>query len=228
MIHWLLLGLFAQALDSPALVWGNNQSAQMLQEKKATEAQSILLREIQKEPEHPVLNLNLGFSFFTQGQIEKAQQSWLLSLKNANTDLEKFLALFNLGSLAQANKNEEQAMKYYQQALHFRPNSREAKTNIELLLQKQQQEQGGQGDSGDQEQEQDQQQQDQDKEQEQPKSDENKNYKENKPQPKPFQGEQLDKSDVNKILGEIQRQEQKIRAEFHKSNRQEAPVGNDW
>ena len=48
-----------------------------------------------------------------------------------------------------------------------------------------------------------------------------------KEQPRVFQSHELSEDDVRKILDEIQRQEQKIRAKEHKESK-ERPRDKDW
>ncbi|MGZ5280485.1 MAG: tetratricopeptide repeat protein, partial [Pseudobdellovibrionaceae bacterium] len=60
------------------------------------------------------------------------------------------------------------------------------------------------------------------------KQDQPKEYGKNKPQPQKFKSGELTQGDVNKILGEIKQQEQKIRAEFNKKETKDEPRDKDW
>jgi Ca-activated chloride channel family protein len=217
------------ALDSPQLVLENNRGAKKLEENSAVEAQNDIAQALKSNPDNAILNLNLGLSFAKQGLIEKADQSWKIAVKLAKTPEEKFYAYYNMGALSQAAKKNEEALKFYEQALAEKPNSRETKLNIELLLSQNQQQQGkgkgeGEGDKSDPSQD-----PSKDGEDDKKKDKDDKKYAKNpKPQPKPFKSEQLNQGDVNKILGELKQQEQRIRGEFHKADQQENPNEKDW
>lgn len=170
-------------------------------------------------------NLSLGLQLLQKG--EDAFKSYSGVLKDPrSTDELKFMSYFNRGVMAQANKDVDGALVEYQAALDLNPESIETKTNIEMLFQ------GGQGKGkGDQGKGNGKDDQQQDGGNGKDKKDENKpkEYAKNpKPQPKQFKSEQLDQSDVNKILGELRQQEQKIRSEFNKREVKEQPRDKDW
>jgi tetratricopeptide (TPR) repeat protein len=222
------------ALDSPNLVFENNRGAKNLEENNAVGAQNDISKAMKNNPDNAVLNLNLGLSFAKQGLIEKAEQSWKIAAKVARNSEERFYALYNLGAINQAAKKNDQALNYYEQALAEKPNSKETKLNIEILLNKNQQEQKGKGDGSGNEQDENKPKdpnegEEENKEKKEKEEKEGKQYAKNpKPQPKPFKSEQLDQGDVNKILGELKQQEQRIRGEFHKTDQQESPNEKDW
>jgi Ca-activated chloride channel family protein len=160
--------------------------------------------------------------------MEKAQAAYESALKQATNDETKFIANFNLGEFYQKAKKTEQALKYYQQALSLKPESRETKVNIELLTKEQQG--GGQGKN------QDQKDKDNKDSKDNQNGDQQKDDKSNgegpksqgkAPKPK-FNSKELTQADVNKILGEIKQQEQKIRADFNKKDVKERPRDKDW
>lgn len=240
----LLLGSLAQASTAPSTVFSNDKGVEDLQKSNPAAAQEKFLSGLAKDPFEPKLHLNLGLTFEVLGQADKAQASYETALKLAQDDLTKFAANYNLGELAQKAKKTDEALQYYQEALKYNPESKETKTNIELLIQQQQgkgkdqdkdqkdqkdQNKDGQGkDNQDQKNDQgkdDQKKDDQDKD---GKKDQPKEYAKNKPQPRQFKSEQLSPGDVNKILGEIKQQEQKIRAEFNKKEVKEQPRDKDW
>lgn len=168
-------------------------------------------------------NLGLGFQIAQRGPEAEASYGMVLKSPHAAPE-ERFAVEYNLGVLAQKNKDVDRALKHYQAALDLAPDSRETKINIELLIQQQ----GGGGGQG-QNQEGDQPQDPQDGEGEGDKEQPPKQYAPNKPQKPQFRSEQLTPADVNKILGELKQQEQRIRAEFGKRNQQkESPGGKDW
>ena len=229
-----------RSAPTPKSVWNNREGIQAFKGNSPTVAQEKFVQGLSATPFEAKLHLNLGLSFETLGQNEKAQAAYETALKFAQDDETKFVANFNLGQMQQKAKNKDEALKYYQEALKYQPNSVETKTNIELLTQdgqggggqgdqqkKDQQDKDGKGDSQ-------QQQADGDKEKEQKdkdgqgQQDKPKQYGKNKPQPQKFKSEELTQGDVNKILGEIKQQEQKIRADFNKREVKEQPNAQDW
>ncbi len=222
----------AQAQVSWQVYNKNRMAVQDLEKGQAQQAQNSLLQALAHDPLNGALHFNLGLSFEALSLGDKAKASYLQTLKNAQSPIEKFSALFNLGLIEQKAKQKDLALNYYQQALEIIPDSREVKINIELLTNKSQNQKGeGQSDSKD---ENDQQQnsdgkgQDSkdDKNQDPPKENQPKNYKKNQPQQ--FKSQELSEGDVKKILGEIKQQEQKIRAEFNKKESKEPPKDKDW
>lgn len=240
---------------SPLVIQKNNQVAESMKAGEFGDAQNKLLEGLAEDPFLAALHLNLGVSFYNSQKYEDAMKSYLEGLKYATDDQTKFMANYNLAELAQRAKKIDEALSWYQKALEFKPDSVEAKTNIELLIQQQQQQQkSGQGENQQQDQNQDKKdqnqkdnqnnkdQKDQNKNQDNkddskdekqneskdPKDKENKKYAKNKPQPKPFDSKELTPADAKKILDELKRQEQKIRTEFQRKEAKEQPKDKDW
>ncbi len=185
------------------------------------------------------LHYNLGLGWQLMSRSDEALKSYNFLLKSPQAEPAlKFDSNFNMGALFQAGKQVDSALSSYQAALNIEPQSRETKINIELLIQQQQ---GGgkgenkdqsQGSKGDQDQKQDPGKDEKDKDkpgQNEQEKEEKKEYAKNpKPEKPQFNSEQLSQSDVNKILGEIKQQEQKIRAEYNKKESKEQPRDKDW
>jgi hypothetical protein len=160
-------------------------------------------------------------------------------LKYGNDPQVQYVGNFNLAEINGRDKKVPEALAYYQAALEMKPDSMEAKTNIELLISQQQS--GGEG--KDKKDDQDKKKDDKDKKdgksddkdkkddkEDKDKKDDKqpKQYGKNRPQPQKFKSEELRQDDVNKILGEIRQQEQKIRQEYNKKVIKEQPNGKDW
>lgn len=205
----------------PKAVELNNQGVEKLLKEEPYAAYNLFLESLSGEPFNAKIHLNLGLSFEANKENAKAYQEFMTSFRYAETEEDKFTAAFNAGNAAAADKNIDLALKAYQLALSFKPDSEDVKKNIELLWKG-----GGGGGEGGKDQnkgEGDQQNQDQnqDPNQESPPQKE-------KPKPKKFQSENLSKDDVRKILEEIKNQEQKIRAKEYDKGRKEAPKNKDW
>jgi Ca-activated chloride channel family protein len=247
----LLISLFSAPVlaaesSTPMGYLNNRKGVSDLLKGNPSEAQNKFLSGLARDPYDANLHLNLGLTYEALGQVEKAQASYEVALKLAKNDLTRFAAAFNLGETFQKQKKTDEALQFYQTALQFNPESQETKTNIELLTQDQQgkgkgkddkdkdkkdKNDSGDGDQKNQDQGKDEEKKDDKGDSDKPdekKEEKPKQYKKNKPQPQKFKSEELSPGDVNKILGEIKQQEQKIRGEFNKKEVKEKPRDKDW
>ena len=247
----LATGLCAKATfdlreGSPAAaVLANREGVEQLKKSNPAAAQNRFIEALSKAPYDARIHLNLGLSFEMLGQPDKAEASYRAAQSLAKDGEALFSAHFNIGQLQQKAKKVDEALVSYQEALKIDPNSKETKTNIELMTQSQQG--GGKGDSKDQDKDKNDKDKNKDKndqnkdnkddkkddkddkgQDKDKKPDDKKEYKKNKPQPQKFKSEELNQGDVNKILGEIKQQEQKIRAEFNKKDVKETAKDKDW
>lgn len=204
----------------------NHQGTMQLQAESYTGAFKSFSEALQSEPLNFAHHLNLGLNFEILKNEEEALKSYDFIAKNVKDAQIQFYALFNQARLYAQMKNIPEALRLYQEALRVDPNSQEVKINIELLLQQDQQdksqEKKDEGES-DPENKEGENERDQEKPDDQPK-----NYKKPPQQPKKFESKELSESDVKKILGELERQEQKIRKEFHKQKTKDRPNEKDW
>jgi tetratricopeptide (TPR) repeat protein len=159
----------------------------------------------------------LGVLFSKSEQWDKALAAFQMAEKLASTPDEQFSARFNMGVVYQSQKKIDPALDAYLKALEIKPESKETKINIELLIQSMQGQ--GQGDG------------DKSKEDSEGQSDPNQEpqrYQESKPQPKQFQSKELSEADMKRILDELRNQEQKIRTEYNKKEQKEQPREKNW
>lgn len=224
-------------------------------ENNLYKAKEKIIEGLSVDPYQSENHINLGLSQELSQEYDNALLSYAKAEELSKDQLIKFISYFNRAQLLAKQKKIDEALDYYQKALGIVPNSKEVKINIELLIQQQQQ-QGGSGDEQNQDQKNDQnkdqsqngkgkdskdskdQQKDQKSDQEnqdekdnkdKENKNENKEYKQSqKYKPREFKGKDLKESDVNKILGEIKQQEQKIRAQYFKSDVKEKPHEKDW
>ena len=211
----------------------NKQGNELIKKQNFVAAQEKFAEGLAESPFASELQVNLGLAFDGAGNKEKAQRAYELATKNTKDPEVRFVANFNLAELAGRDKKLDEALAYYQEALKDQPDSVEVKTNIELLIQNQQQ-QNGKGESKEDKDNKDKK-NDKNKDQKQDqKSDKDKDkdkkdgYDQSKPQPKPFKSDQLSPGDVKKILEELDRQEQRVRAEYNKKQVKERPRDKDW
>ncbi len=171
------------------------------------------------DPFNPIFQYNMGFSFIATEEKKKAVQMYeeILKQKPLPPEIE-FATYFNLGvlySLKEFSDGIDKALEYYQLALNVRPDSKEVKTNIELLFQSGKGK--GKGDKKEQSKE--------GEGEDQPKEPQKFT---NKPQPNQFKSKEMSKGDVKKILEELKKQEQKIRAKHERKGKREADREKDW
>ena len=217
---WFPLSTFA---IKPEAVKSNKKGVEELTKDTPSPylAYKHFIEALNLEPYNPVLKLNLGLSYQVNEEYDKAYKEYLGAFKYAGPDNKiKFMAQFNAGNLKEKKKDIPGALKHYQLALEYEPESKETKTNIELLMQ-----QGGQGGGGGQ----DQDKKDDNQEGQGQNPDPNpQSGDEKKKEKKPFQGKKLSEKDVQKILEELKSQEQKIRAKEYGKQLKETPNGKDW
>lgn len=245
LVGFVGLGTGCQRLQSELQsVQASKEAARFLKDNQAAKAYEASLRGVENESFSATHHLNMGLSLEALGNAENALKAYLNAKKYARADDELFVASFNAGQLLGKAKRVDEALVFYQEALKYKPDSIETKTNIELLIQ---QEQGGGKGKNDQQQQQQQnssnnqkqngngndkqdpKDQNQNKDQQGPQGEKQKQYAESpKYVPRQFNGKDLNEADVKKILGELKNQEQKIRAEYNKRDSKESPRGKDW
>ena len=199
-------------------IWRNNSGVKDFKDEKAGEAHEKFAKSLSDLPFEAAVHFNLGTTFLARKEYEKALQELRTTgeLAKDNPTLQ-FLSYFNAAHAATAMKKVDQALQLYQEALALAPDSKEVKTNIELLTQQQQ----GKG-QGDGEPNQDPNDQDQSGSgQAPPKQSQGQ-------QPKPYQGKDLSEQDVKKILEELKQQDQEVRARYQREKVKESPKEKDW
>jgi Ca-activated chloride channel homolog len=216
---------------TPGVIRKNNEAVKQMESEKNFEAYRSLTDGLAEAPFQEELHLNLGFAFEKNQEKDKALAEYLGIAKNSTNPAFKFQALFNAARLKGEMKKVDEALALYQQALEIDPESKEVKTNMELLIAS-----GGGGGGGD-DKDKDKEKKDGDKGEEKDKKDgegdENKDKQ--KPQgpqpkssPKPFDSKELNKQDVKNILDELKRQENQIRAKEFEKKGKEQKGGKDW
>ena len=223
------LPMSAQTLRS---YFANRRGLSELQKKSYFPAYRQFLSGLETDPLNINLHLNIALSSELNEDFEKAEAGYrgILGLLPKDSP-ERFAPLFNLGGVLARQKKIKEALAAYQQALDLQPDSKEVKTNIELLWQ-----QGGGGGSGDSQEDKknDKDQKGQQSQDSKDQKDQNKNQnqreeqKQKRPQPKPFDSKELSPQDVKKILDEIKNQEQAIRAQEYERGAKDSPKGKDW
>ena len=245
---FLLSGLLAGCSDrlrypSIETLYKDYLARQDIKKERFEEALGKYYALLEKEGERGGTHSNIGVILNTIQKPEEALKSLQHALKlaeNAQAPELIFQVRYNLGVHFGALKKVPEALEQYQAALDLVPDSKEVKTNIELLIQQQQQDQkkNGKGDKdpnnpqnkgegenkddqkpGDDQQNQKDQKDKDDQKEGKDKKDDQKKEGSPKYQPRPFKGDQLSEGDVKKILGELKNQEQKIRANFDKKEK---------
>lgn len=228
MIRYILLLLMfplqAMASDNLVEIWENNQAVDFLSQDKRTEAHEEFTRLLSDKPNHPLYQFNTGVTFFGVEDVENSIKMFEELSKNPSSPpVIEYAALYNLGVLFATKSEIDKALSYYQKALEIKPESQEIKTNIELLFQQKNGKGKGKGDK-DKDKEKDEKQDEDDSEgKEQPKE-----PQKFQNQPKQFNSKEMSKSDVKKILEELKKQEQRIRAKHERKGGKEADRDKNW
>ena len=202
----------------------NNDGVSSYEKKKYSESFDRFARGLGDLPFDPKVHYNLGRTLLENKEYEKAYSESMMAAKLAEKDPEmKFHSLFQAASALALTKKVDEAIATYQQALDIKPDSKETKTNIELLIAG-----GGEGEGENDEKKDGDKKKDQKGggDQEQP---QNPQKVENpRPTPRPFKSQDLSKKDVENILDELRAQEENIRAKFQREGAKEAPKDKDW
>lgn len=219
---------------APQAVRENNSAIEELSQENNYKAYQRFIDALSIEPFNLAIRMNLGLAFELNKEEDKALKEYLAVDRANPPEAElQFAARFNAARILAKQGHIDQALNYYQKALEIDPESKEVKTNIELLWQAQQSQQGkgqqnqNQNQGGEGQNQQQSQNQDQQQDQPQPNPGSQQEQKSNQ-QPKPFDSRELTKDDVRKILEEIVNQEQQIRAKEYSKDHKEKARDKDW
>lgn len=219
-------GAGAETGESVSSIFKNNSGVDKLKSEKPLEAYRDFKESLVDDPKNGVIHLNMGLTFQLNKEYDKAIQEYSVAARESSNPEIKFDANFNAGTAATELKQYDRALAFYQAALEIQPDSKEAKTNIELLVQSK-----AGGGSGDDKQD--------DKKDGDGKSKSNQGQGQQPPQknnpgptnrnqPQPFKSQDLSKQDVDRLLNELKRQEEQIRGRIKEGKSQEAPPDKDW
>ncbi len=203
-------------------IWLNREGVRAFTEERGTDAHNYFAQSLAELPFSPEAHFNLGTTYFANKEFEKAQKEFeqAASLaKAAKNDEAEFASQFNAAVSASEAKQIDAALDSYQRALAVKPDSVEVKTNVELLVRSQSG--GGGEDNKDPKQDKD----GKGNQEQKPKPDQ---AQQQKPQPKPFDSKEMSQQDVNRIVEELKRQEEQIRAKFQNEKMKSAPNEKDW
>lgn len=225
----------------------NNEGVKQLNDQRADNAITDFTAALGDLPFSGEVHLNIGNAFLASRDLERAFSEYEQALKASKGDNHssretRFRALFNSAIVRTEMKQNEEALELYQKALEIYPDSIETKTNMELLMR---QMAGGGGESeNDQKNDKDQSGKDQQKDDQkndqkneqnegegQDKKDQQKEpdkFENPRSTPRPFKSEELSQQDAKRILDEMKRQEEQIRARMQNERIKERPPEKDW
>lgn len=194
----------------------NNTGVEELSKEKGFQAEKTFLNALGEDPFNKVLHYNLGTAYLLEKKYEAAIKEYDSLIRRPDLPKELGFAVhFNAAVAAAENKNVDLALKYYQGALNIKPDSKEVKTNIELLTNGE----GGGGGGGQGQNKNDKPQDGKDPGQN-PQNGDPKTEKRDKP---------IGEKDMENILEELGRQEQRIRAlEYGTKKGAEKGPAKDW
>jgi Ca-activated chloride channel family protein len=196
---------FAQGSELSAVL-KNNDGVRRFAAERYVDAYDRFTEALAEDASQGVIHTNIGTAFLANKEFEKALTEYEVALKRNLSDEHRYITHFNAAWAAVGSKKIDLALSHYQQALAIKPGDEDVKRNIELLFQ------GGGGGGGDQ----DDQNQNQDQKDGQGggQKQEPQQFQSQRPTPRPFKSQDLSKDDVNRILEELKRQEEQIRAKM--------------
>lgn len=226
-----------------------HEANELINEDDFISAEMEYRKAISEQPSNVAGVYNLGNSYYRKGNYEEALYRQQEAAKNAVNKEEKHRAFHNIGNILMKNKQCQEAVEAYKNALRNDPNDDESRYNLALAKvcaeqqkdqnkddqnkdeDKKDEDQKDQDKKDDQEKQQDQKDQgdqnkeDQDKEQKnKPKEDQ---QKENQQQPRP---QQLSPQQIKNLLEAMNNQEQKTQEKMNAEKQKGVPVktAKDW
>lgn len=260
MMNLIKVTLFFFCASSEAkdlnVVFKNNMALKKIERERVVDAYEEFVGLLARSPFDPTLQFNVGSSLILLGEKEKApilykqlltQVDELLKKENIDPDLKqelylvKFAIHYNLGVLHQAEQQIEPALEHYQAALELKPDSKEIKTNIEMMFgsgggkgdkNKKEQDKEGEGDNKDSQGQdgkdpKDKKEDKKDSESPQEKQEREKLEKEKQKQ-REFDQKQMSMEDLKRIMEELKDQEQGIRAKFQGKGGKNGRKEKEW
>ncbi len=210
-------------------IYENNKAVDLLNKKKNHQAHKRLMDALVNQPLSPFLHYNLGHAFYQNKNFEQAIKQFESASRMTSDKEIQFKSLFNAAESANQKGDIDRALEYYQLALKLKPEALEVKTNIELLMSRSKKNKQSKQDKKNQQQRQDEQPQESEKDkrsqQEQGSPREQRKKTENKNQ---FKSKELTSKDVEKILEELKRQEEKVRGQFMQREQKQRKAGKEF
>lgn len=173
------------------------------------------------EKEKAGTSFNLANSMFLQNRIPEAIMEYQKAIETAEQPEVKSNAFYNMGNAYFQNKEYQQSIQAYKEALKINPSDEDAKKNLMLAMRQLKQEQ--QQDQSNEQQDQQQQQQEQDQQQQQQQQNEQQQQ-----QQQEQQKEDVSKEEANEILKAIEREDQRVQEKLKKSKGKTNPPVKDW
>lgn len=99
-------------------------------------ADSLYRIAIESEPENSKLHFNLGNALAKQGKVEEAIEAYLNAQEYADTEQDRALAQYNIGTLLAENEDWKPAAFHFRNSLSLNPLDAETKHNYELASKK--------------------------------------------------------------------------------------------
>jgi tetratricopeptide (TPR) repeat protein len=133
----LLLGTVlsgARPLLADSAASKNNEGNRLYHDKKYDEALKMYIDAQASRPQAPELHYNIGNVLFRKGEYDKAVEEYLRAQAAKDPALAESAA-YNRGNAFLAQKQPQQAINSYIQALRRDPRDKDAKRNLELALQ---------------------------------------------------------------------------------------------
>jgi Ca-activated chloride channel homolog len=229
---WMSVGSDAYAQEERRFIRQGNRHFENQELDKSEEAYR---RALEKESNSFIAGFNLGDVLYEQENYEEAIKQFY-SLSNITDDKEQLAKVFhNLGNTLLKEKQLEQSVEAYKQALRNNPGDMDTKHNLayaqQLLRQQQQQQCQQQEQEQDQENEQDKEkEQDQSQQGQEQEQDQQKQQQQQQEQQQQQQEQKMSKEDAERILQSLEENEKelqkKIKEKKSRANRQKSD--KDW
>ena len=230
-----------QAQSERSLIRDGNNA---YKENKFTDAEINYRKALEKNKELPQGVFNLGDALYKQERFKDAADQYRITTTKKTDATVKAQAYHNLGNTLLMEKNLQESIKAYKEALKLNPHDADTKYNLEYakaLLKKQEQQQQQKGDQKEdkkqkedqqknkqQEQNQEQQKQKEQQQSEQQKQQQQAQEKERQQRQAQQKKQQISKEDAERILQALKNEEQNVQKKIQKRVPARVHVEKDW
>mgnify|MGYP001462617411 CR=1 FL=1 len=121
----------ASELDGVLL---NNQAVRRFKQEQPVEALDGFSKSLGHLPDQAEVHFNIATSFMALKEDDKALKEYDVALRLGPAPELAYKIHYNRAQILASKKQTAEALRSYQEALKVRPDSKEVKTNIELLM----------------------------------------------------------------------------------------------
>lgn len=182
-------------------------------------AEKAYLQALQTAPRNGRIRFNLGDTYMAENNQQEALKQFAQAAKTEPNKTVKAMAFHNMGYIHHKNKDYDQAISYYKEALRNNPNDEDTRYNL-ALAQKQKKDQQQQQDKKEQQDKKDQ----QDKKNQQ----DNKDQQDQQPPEQQPDNNQMSQENTDQLLQLARQAENETRKKLHQAQPRQKALIKNW